>query len=142
MIIYKKLIQSLYKKVVPRLTLPQEIANRWAISERVLLDKTSETRLAFAMIIYKKLIQSLYKKVVPRLGIEPRTQGFSVPCSTNWANAAHTIKFYMAFTFATFSIILAKNPKSRIIFSLGYKPIPLLGGILGMKFSIANFIPL
>ena len=30
----------------------------------------------------------IYAQKMPRLGIEPRTQGFSVPCSTNWANAA------------------------------------------------------
>ena len=27
---------------------------------------------------------------MPQLGIEPRTQGFSVPCSTNWAIAANS----------------------------------------------------
>ena len=35
------------------------------------------------------------KEMVPRLGIEPRTQGFSVPCSTYWAIWANTRKSVM-----------------------------------------------
>ena len=85
------------------------------------LKKIRKLMRSFSSFPSCNLFFSYYKKNMPQLGIEPRTQGFSVPCSTNWAIAAYSIWILNL-------IVKFKTVGNKIFF-----------GVNGCKYSIATF---
>ena len=90
----------------------------------ILSDNFSQTACQITLVVkiqWLKMVNGLKaydyrQKNMPQLGIEPRTQGFSVPCSTNWAIAAYLFNFHR----------IGRINSTLPTFTVSFKPVRLL----------------